>query len=297
MRPAVRLRTFRSLSLGFALPVLCAAQGWDGASLAKGWARQDVTGALTFRDGNTLRTWTKDGSLNGAVDISKVEGTPEFWVLDAWDNAWVATGTTLECVDKTGKLVRRDNLPATVADLAWDSTGIYLSYRTETYYVEKRDFKRGDLLWSSGTKPRKGESPAPRLYRIASSGSGQLIMSLGADLNFMILNAANGKVAGQTALALANAPLPPLQAIAPDRMPLVTAESGSVLLAALPASQLAPAVKGNLTGLILAKADLSKGTLELLATGLDETANLLGAQESEVCFSKPGGGLIFLPLK
>ena len=297
MRPVVLLRTLSSLTLGFALPVLCAAQDWDGMTLAKGWARQDVTGALTFREGNTLRTWTKDGSLSGAVDISKVEGTPEFWLLDAWDNAWVVSGTSLTCIDKSGKLVRKDNLPAAVADLAWDASGFYLSYRTDSYFLEKREYKKGDVLWSAGTKPKKGEPAAPRLYRIACSNTGQIVMSLGADLNFTMFSASNGKAVGQTALALANAPLPPLQAIAPDRQSLIWLDSSAQLLAALPASQLAPSIKGSLTGLILARADFSKGSLELVHTGLDEATTFVGAQDAEVAFCKPGGGLVFLKLK
>ncbi len=293
----MRLRSLSALTLGFALPVLCAAQDWDGMTLAKGWARQDVTGALTFRDGNTLRTWTKDGSITGALDISKVEGTPEFWLLDAWDNAWIVSGTTLSCVDKTGKLLRKENLPAYVADLAWDSSGLYLSYRTESYFLEKRDFKKGEVVWSSGSKPKKGESPAPTLYRIACSASGQIVMTLGADLNFTMFNASNGKAAGQTGLALGNAALPALQALAPDRMAVIWYESTTQILTAMPASQLPPNIKGNLSGLILAKVDFSMGSMELLTTGLPENALLVGAQDSEVCFSKPGGGLVFLKLK
>ncbi|MBI3130963.1 MAG: hypothetical protein HYZ13_06360 [Acidobacteria bacterium] len=293
----MRLRTLSALTLGFALPVLCAAQDWDGKTLAKGWARQDITGALTFKEGYTLRTWTKDGSLSGSLDISKVEGVAEFWLLDPWDNAWVVSGTAVHLVDKSGKVARKENLPALVADMAWDSSGFYLSYRTESFYLEKRDFKKGEVIWSAGTKPKKGEAPAPTLYRIACSSNGQLVMSLGADLNFTIFNCGNGKPAGQTSLALANAPLPALQAIAPDRLAVIWYESSSQVLAALPASQLAPSIKGNLAGLILAKVDFSMGSMELLATGLPENATLVGAQESEVCFTKPGGGLIYLKLK
>ncbi|HJV89746.1 MAG TPA: hypothetical protein VJ623_05520 [Holophagaceae bacterium] len=293
----MRLRPLSTLLLGFALPVLCAAQGWDGASLAKGWARQDVTGAYIFRDGNLLRTWTRDGSQSGALDISKVEGTPEFWVVDSWDKAWIVSGNTLTAVDKTGKVTRKEALPGQVADLAWDTDTFYLSYRTDTYYVEKRTFKTGDLVWASGSKPKKGDPPAPRLYRIAVTNLGQVVLSMGSDLNFTLLNVATGKPAGQTYLALANAPAPALQALSPDRQAVLWWETGGQILLALPASQLAPAIKGTLTGLVLGKVDLSKGTLELLPTGLEEGAQLVGALDAEVSFTKPGGGIVALQLR
>ncbi len=293
----MRLRTLNSLLLGFALPAVCLAQDWDAVAQAKSWARQDVTGAFVFRDGNLLRTWTRDASLSGSVDVSKVESTPEFWVIDTWDRAWVVAGTTLTAIDKNGKVVKKDTLPATVADLAWDGDAFYLSYRTETYYVEKRSFKSGDTVWASGAKPRKGDAPAPRFYRIAPVAGGLLAVSMGAEMNFTILQAATGKATGQTALALANAPVPPLQALSPDRLPILWWEAGAQLLAALPASQLAPALKGSLTGLILARIDLAKGTIVLLPTGLEEGAQLVGALDAEVTLVKPGGGLVFLQLK
>jgi hypothetical protein len=293
----VRLRTLNSLLLGFALPAVCLAQDWDAVAQAKSWARQDVTGAFVFREGNLLRTWTRDGSLSGSVDISKVENTPEFWVMDTWDRAWVVAGTTLTAIDKTGKVVKKDTLPGNVADLAWDGDAFYLSYRTETYYVEKRAFKTGDPIWTAGTKPRKGDAPAPRFYRISPIAGGLLAVSMGAEMNYTILQASTGKAQGQTSLALANAPVPALQALSPERLPLLWWEAGSQLLAALPASQLAPAMKGTLTGLILARIDLSKGTLALVPTGLEEGAQFVGALDAEVTFVKPGGGLVFLQLK
>lgn len=297
MRPAVRFRSMQYLALGIATALVCSAQGWDGATLAKGWARQDVTGAFTFRDANTLRTWTKDGSLSGQVDISKVESTPDAWVMDPWDNAWVAAGTSLYLVDKSGKITRKEALPAAVADLAWDGTGFYLSYRTEAYYLEKRDFKKGEVVWSAGTKPKKGDSAIPRFYRIAISPTGQVVMSLGAELNLQIFNTSNGKPLGQTSLALGNRPAPPLQSIAADRGGMVWSDAKSQLLITLPASQLPPWAKGSFTGLLLGSVDFSKGTLELMATGLPEDASLVGAQESEVTLAKPEGGLVSLSLK
>lgn len=293
----MRLRTLNALFLGFALPALCQAQDWDAVSLAKSWARQDVTGAFVFREGNLLRTWTRDGSLTGSVDVSRVESTPEFWVVDTWDRAWVVAGTTLTAIDKSGKVVKKDTLPGAVADLAWDSDAFYLSYRTEAYYVEKRAFKTGDPVWTAGTKPRKGDAPAPRFYRLAPISGGLLAISMGAELNFTLLQAATGKPQGQTNLAVANAPIPALQALSPERLPILWWEGGSQLLAALPASQLAPALKGALTGLVLARVDLSKGTVALLPTGLEESAQFVGAMDGEVTFVKPAGGLISLQLK
>jgi len=293
----VRLSPLSALTLGFALPAICLAQAWDAPAQAKGWARQDVTGAFTFLDGRTLRTWTKDGSVSGALDLSNLDFPPEFWVLDPWDNAWVAGANFLAIVDKTGKVLRRETLPAHVADLAWDESGFYLAYKTETLFVEKRDFKKGDVIWTSGSKPRKGEAPGPRLYRIAVTNTGQVLATLGADLNLSMLQAAYGRSVGQTYLAWGNAPLQSLQAMAPDRQAILWWESGAQALAALPASQMAPGMRGTLTGLILIRMDISKGSADILPTGQPEGTLLLGASGSELTLQKPGGGLVFLQLK
>ncbi len=293
----MRFSPLHALTLGFALPAICVAQAWDAPAQARGWARQDVTGAFTFLDGRVLRTWAKDGSASGTVDLSQLDFPAETWVLDPWDNAWVAGSTFLASVDKSGKILKRESLPGHVADLAWDATGFYLVYKSENLFIEKRDFKKGDVLWTSGSKPKKGDAPGPRLFRIAISNSGQVLATQGADLNLSTFAAKTGKPIGQTFLAWGNAALPALQAMAPERQSLIWWEAGSQALAALPASQLAPAMKGTLSGLILARMDLSKGSVDLLPTGQPEDATLVGASDTEVTLTKAGGGLVFLPLK
>jgi hypothetical protein len=292
----VRFSALRYLIPGIALAMPLAAQDWNATALARGWARQDITGALTFFEAETqsLRSWSKDGSASGKLSLAQIPTKPDYWFLDQYDQAFVASGNQLYYVDKVGKVLRKDPLPAETSDLAWDATGFYIVYRLDSVYIEKRDLKRGEVLWSYGAKPKKGASTqAPNLFRLALSGTGQLICTLGPDLNVLMVDPATGKEQGKTFLAYNNAAAPALQVFATDRQPIRWWSQKGFLLANVPGSQLPQKSPGQ----FLAKLDLSQGTVEFLATGLEEGSILVGMQDAEATFVKPGGGLAFLQLK
>lgn len=273
-----------------------SAQDWNAPALAKGWARQDITGALTFYDSDTqsLRTWSKDGSASGQLSLAQAGVKPEFWLLDQYDQAWLTSGNQLLYVDKAGKVIRRDTLPNEVSDMVWDATGFYLVYKLDTVFIEKRDLKRGEVLWSYGTKPKRGANAQPtHLFRLALTGTGQLICTLGPDLNVLMVDPGNGKEQGKTFLAYNNAAAPVLQVFAQDRQPIRWWAQKGALLANVPGSQMPQKAPGQ----YLAKIDLSQGSVEFLATGLDEGSTLVGVLDNEATFVKPGGGLAFLQLK
>ena len=131
------------------------------------------------------------------------------------------------------------------------------------------------------------------LFRLALSGTGQLICTLGPDLNVLMVDPATGKEQGKTFLAYNNAAAPALQVFATDRQPIRWWSQKGFLLANVPGSQLPQKSPGQ----FLAKLDLSQGTVEFLATGLEEGSILVGMQDAEATFVKPGGGLAFLQLK
>lgn len=292
----MRFSALRQVIPGIVCAVSLSAQDWNAQALAKGWARQDITGALTFYDADTqsLRVWSKDGSASGHLSLVQAGVKPEYWFLDQYDQAWLTSGNHLLYVDKAGKVLRRETLPAEVSDLAWDATGFYLVYRLDAVFIEKRDLKRGEVLWSYGPKPKKGAtSQLPNLFRLALTGTGQLVCTLGPDLNVLMVDSGNGKEQGKTFFAYNNAPAPALQVFAQDRQPIRWWAQKGVLLANVPGSQMPQKAQGQ----FLAKADLSQGTVEFMATGLDEGSVLVGVLDNEATFVKPDGGLVFLQLK
>lgn len=291
----MRLSAFRPVLFGAAVATLLLGQDWNALSQARGWARQDITGAFTFLDADSmnLRTWTRDGSTSGVLTLPDLGAIPTFWCLDVKDQAWVVAGTTLYHVDRAGKVIRKEILPAEVSDLVWDGTGFYLSYRLEAPFIEKRENKRGTVEWTYGAKPKKGAPTSSRLFRLALSGAGQLYCTLGVDPNLLSVDTASGKELGRTALALNQQPAPFLQTEGQDRQPLHWWPEKGVLLANVPGSQLPQKAAGQ----YLARLNPSQGTLEFLPTGLDEGSLLVGIQEGEAAFVKPGGGMVFLALK
>lgn len=290
----MRFVPFPSALLSVALAALPGrAQDMDPMAQATGWARADADGSFTFFDpgARKLITWMKDGNLLGHVDLSKLDGPPEFWSIDSYGNAWVVQGTSLIQVDKKGKLGSRVRLPAQVADLAWEPRGMVISYRTAEPYLEKRDYKSGAVAWSWGARPERGS--ATTSFRIAVTNTNEVVVARGTSMAVDILDLQSGKQLRQATLSYKGAAAPELDARAADRGPLAWWTGKGVALAAVPGSQ-APHARMN--GLLLARIDYAGQAVDFLPTGLTEDHVFLGVVESEAAFAKPKGGLVFVPL-
>lgn len=276
-----------------ALPA--AAQEFAPAISATGWARVDTDGSCTFFDsgGKRLVTWTKDGGIQGQVDLSRLEGQPEAWVIDSYGNAWVVVGANLFQVDRKGKVGSRVKLPAPVADVAWDPRGLVITYRTPEPYLEKREYKNGSLLWSWGTRPAGTGAPVT-LFRAAVSNSNEVLVTRGASLAVDILDLQTGKPSRSLAFAFKGMTAPELELANGERGPVVWWAGKGVAFGAVAGSQ-APYAKMN--GLLLARIDPSTQLLEFLPTGLTEDHAFIGVAEDEAVFLKPKGGLVFVPVR
>ena len=277
-----------------------SAQGWDAATKATSWAKQDKDDSFTFADPatRTLYTWMRDGGLMGNVPLTKLEGSPERWLLDPRNDAWVVSSTTLTQLDRTGRIVTTLKLPAEVGDLCWDVKGFVLSYRTVEPYLEKRDFK-GNLLWSFGAKPSRNSDTSPRFRRpVVTDDQGLVAMADGPSLNLSVIDGDTGKKLRETALLLPNGqPAPALEGSPTDRGPIVTWPGKSIVLAAQKATQIPAALRETITGLALARIDLTRSRVEFLPTGLDESHLLIGVLDSDAVFVSPKGGLLLVKLK
>lgn len=292
------------LSLLSALIGLCSltlqAQTWDAPAQARSWAKQDKDDSFTFYDSaaKQLRTWMRDGGVMGSIPVGKLEGTPERWWLDPRNNAWLAQGTTLNLVDRTGRSLDSFKLPAEVGDVCWDAKGFVLSFRSAEPYLEKRDFK-GGVLWSFGAKPTKGDGPLPQNRRpIIMDDAGNILMADKNSLNLAIIEGNTGKKVFETILRLPEGqPAPQLEGVVLDRGPLAIWPGKGVIFAAVKASQLPIAPRGSLTGLVLARIEFAQSRVEFLPTGLDESNLLVGVLDSEAVFVNPKGGLLLVKIK
>ncbi|WLT32115.1 hypothetical protein [Geothrix sp. PMB-07] len=275
------------------------AQAWDAASQARGWAKQDKDDSFTFFDPGTrsLLTWMREGGLLGSVPLGKLEDSPDRWVLDPRNSAWVAHGTTLSQIDRTGRITTNFKLPAEAGDICWDAKGFTISYRTREPYLEKRDYK-GAVIWAFGAKPSR-EDAAPQYRRtLVVDDSGNLLMADGNSLNLSILDGNTGRKLTETTLRLANGqPAPALEGVATDRGPLAIWPGKGVIFVAVKASQLPAAQRADLQGLVLARIEFAQSRLEFLPTGLDEGHLLVGLLDTDAIFSSPKGGLLLVRIK
>jgi len=277
-----------------------SAQTWDAATQARSWAKQDKDDTFTFYDpiSRMFHSWTRDGGLLGSIPAGRLEGVPERWVMDPRSNAWVAIGTTLTLVDRSGRSVETVRLPAEVGDVCWDAKGFVLSFRSTEPYLEKRDFK-GALLWSFGAKPSRGDGPASLNRRsIVMDDAGNVLMADSNALNLAIIDGKTGKKQSETNLLLAGGqPAPALEGFAADRGPLAIWPGKGVIFAAVKAVQIPAPLRESIQGLGLARLDYAQSRLEFLPTGLDESHILIGVLDSDAVFVNPRGGLMLVKIK
>lgn len=294
----IRLSLLATL-IGFS-PLALFAQTWDAASQARSWAKQDKDDSFTFYDpaAKLLRTWMRDGGVIGNIPIGKLDEAPDRWVLDPRNNAWVAHGTTFSQMDRTGRTILNVKLPAEVGDVCWDAKGFVVSYRSREPYLEKRDFK-GDLVWSFGAKPAKGDGSTPPNRRpILLDDSGNVLIADSHALNLSIIDGNTGKKLSETNLHLAEGkPVPSLEGSVAERGPLAIWPGKGIIFAAVKTSQLPAALKAEFQGLVLARIEFAQSRLEFLSTGLDEAHLLIGVMESDAIFVNPRGGLMLVKIK
>lgn len=286
-------RLSRSLLFAATLSLVAYAQGFDPLTSAKGWSRLDRDASCAFHDSatNKLYLWMKDGGVYGDIDLSQTTLKPERWVVDSYGGAWIVSDTVLQYVDKTGKPGTALELPLAVADLAWDPKNIFLIYKGQEIFVEKRDIRTGAVVWTYGSKPKKDTG---RIHnRIAVNLDGDSVIASGPQVHTFLLDA-KGKLTGQTFFSLADDAPPDIALNDADRGPIVWWGTKTVALAGVPGSQV-PSVK--MSGMLLAVLDFSAGTVTFRPTGLTEDYQLIGASDTEAYFISAKGGIGFAPIQ
>ena len=285
-----------------ALPA--AAQSFDALSQAKGWAHQDRDFSFTFYDPATrsLVTWDKGFGVMNTLSLAKLGVAPSMWLMDRYNNAWVIGGDTLYFVTKDGKVDRREKLPAEVADVAWDSqSGFVLCYKTATPYLEMRDMKDGGVSWSHGQKPKKGDGVSNSLYRVCMKtlpgGDSQVFFTDGASLDMTVLSGKNGDPLVRTTFKLNGQASPALDYTKTDPGQVCPLIGKELIYAALDSSVLPAGSAPGLSGLLLARLDLTSSVITFEPTGLTPDHRFIGVVDGQAVFIKPGGGLAFVMVK
>lgn len=230
------------------------------------------------------------------------EAMPERWGLDSYNRVWMVCDGHLAILSKDGKPTSTLSLPGAVEDLAIGADGIILLYRTPKPYLEKRDLKTGDVLWSFGDKAQLKESMDQPLLvplnRMALGVDGTVYLAEGASMALTVLDPAKGpKAPGQTFFTCQDA-LPARAVLGRSgRGPLLSWAGREVIFGVFAPSQVKSCGAPESKGLLLARFDLTKGTLDWLPTTLSEGHHLVGLLDAEAVFLAPGGGLAYTPIR
>ena len=230
------------------------------------------------------------------------EALPERWALDASNRVWMVCDGRLAVFDKDGKPENSFPLPAAVEDMAVGRDGILVLYRTMKPYLEQRDLKTGAVLWAFGDKAQLKEATAQPLLvplnRMAMGADGMVYIAEGASMAFTVLDPVKGpKEPGQSFFTCQDAV--PARAVLGrvGRGPLLSWAGKDVIFGVFAPSQVKSCGAPESKGLLLARYDLAKGTLDWLPTPLSEGHRLVGLLDTEAVFLAPNGGLAYAPIR
>jgi hypothetical protein len=227
---------------------------------------------------------------------------PERWVIDSYNRTWMVHDGRLLVFSKDGVLENALPLPAAVEDVAVGREGVLVLYRTAKSYLEKRDLRTGAVLWTFGDRAQAKEAASQPLLvplnRMAVGVDGTVYLAEGASLAFTILDPLKGpKEPGQFFFTCHDA-IPPRAVLGRvGRGPLLSWAGKDVIFGVFSPSQVRSCGAPESSGLVLARFDLAKGTLDWLPTPLAEGHQLVGLLDSEAVFLAPGGGLAYAPIR
>lgn len=227
---------------------------------------------------------------------------PERWVIDSYSRIWAVCDGRLVVFSKDGQIEGAQALPAPVEDLAVGREGILVLYRTAKPCLEKRDLRTGAVLWSYGDREQLKEAADHPLLvplnRMALGSDGTVYLAEGPNLALTLLDPVRGpKGAGQTFFTCQDA-LPGRAVLGRSgRGPLLAWAGRDVLFGVFTPGQARACGAPDARGLLLARFDLAKGTLDWLPTPLSEGHRLVGLLDAEAVFLAPEGGLAYAPIR
>lgn len=229
------------------------------------------------------------------------EAVPGRWVIDSYSRTWMVCDGRLIVLSKDGLIENALALPAPVEDMAVSREGILILYRTAKSCLEKRDIRTGAVLWSYGDRSQLKEAAAQPLLvplnRMALGVDGTVYIAEGTGMAFTVLDPVKGpKEPGQTFFTYQDA-LPGRAVLGRvGRGPMLSWAGKDVIFGVFTPSQVKSCGAPESKGLLLARFDIAKGTLDWLPTPLAEGHRLVGLLDNEAVFLAPGGGLAYAPI-
>lgn len=261
----------------------------------------DAAGALLYGIPRHQRAQAAPAA-KAASEAPACAAVPERWVVDSYSRTWMVCDGRLLVLGKDGALETALALPAPVEDLAVGREGILVLYRTPKPCLEKRDLRTGAVLWTYGDRAQlKDAADHPLLVplnRMALAADGTIYLAEGAALAFTVLDPVKGpRTPGQAFFSCGETLAGRALLGALGRGPLLAWAGREVLFGSFAPSQVRGCGAPESKGLVLARFDLARGTLDWLPTPLAEGHRLVGLLDSEAVFVAPGGGLAYAPIR
>jgi hypothetical protein len=278
-----------------------AAVAKPAPSASRGTTDYDAAAALLY--GTPPRARNQAAIRESAPREAPAAGAvPERWVMDSYSRIWLTASERLVVLGKDGRPDQQFTLPGPVEDMAVAPDGLLLLYRTLKPYLEKRDLRTGAVLWTFGEGSPLKEPDAPPLRvplnRMALGTDGTVYLAEGASLAFTVLDPAQGPKAPGQAFFTCQDALPSRAVLGHvGRGPLLTWADRGVVFGVFTPSQVKSCGAPESRGLLLARFDLGRGTLDWVPTNLAEGHRLVGLLDTEAVFLAPGGGLAFAPIR
>jgi hypothetical protein len=287
-----------------ALNVAPAAKS-SAATASRILSDYDAAGALLY--GIPLQQRAQAGSAKPAAQETQEkpvvkEALPERWVIDSYNRIWIVCNSRLAILGMDGTPLIIIPLPAAVEDMAVGRDGIFILYRTMKPYLEKRDLKTGALLWTFGDKNQAKEAAAQPLLvplnRMTLGVDDTVFIAEGAGMALTVIDPAKGpKEPGQSFFTCKEAI--PARAVlgGAGRGPIYSWAGKDVIFSVFTQSQVKSCGAPASQGLLLARFDIAKGTIDWVTTPLSEGHELVGLLDTEAVFLAPGGGLAYAPIR
>lgn len=238
---------------------------------------------------------------SSAAVTESCEARPERWLVDGKGRTWMTCNGQLMALGKQGSPEMILSLPGMVQDMAAGKDGLFLLYRTIKPYVEKRNLQNGAVIWTYGDKAQLKEAASHPilvpLNRMTLGDDGAVYLAEGTSMVLTVLDPVKGpREAGQAFFTYQEA-IPSRASLGSiGRGPMLAWAGRAVLFSAFTPSQVKTCQAPGSKGLILARFDLTRGTLDWVPTDIPESYQLVGLLEHEAVFLTPLGTPAFAPI-